>query len=363
MHGSVCSPVLRTERARHVKSWYNDGMKKKLLAVVAGAWMASAVCCAAGPKIIFDTDMYTDFDDVGAMAVLHALADAGECEILGTVVCTRGAPSLAMVEVINDFYGRASLPVGAPKEIGVGPHQEPSVVRQGSYEIYADYTKSHPAVRHPSSDMAPDANETYRRILAAQPDNSVTILTVGFLTNLRRLLETKGDAISPLDGKALVAKKVKVWYAMACKFPDGYEYNSGRDAESSKIVLRDWPTPVYFLDFNYGVEVKCGVPASKLTDSENPVRDVVRRALVKYREPETGHPSWDQVTTLAAVRGAERYFGVERGRFTIVNEKGVNHWTPDANGLHRVLTVKTPKAEVGRIVDELMARRPVTVKK
>lgn len=332
-------------------------MKKS---VVAAAMMALAgVVCADRPKIIFDTDMYTDFDDVGAMAVLHALADAGECEILGTVVCTRGAPSLAMVEVVNDYYGRASLPVGAPKEIGVGPHQEPNVVRQGSYEIYADYTKGHPAVRHPSSDTAPDANETYRRILASQPDNSVTILTVGFLTNLRRLLETKGDAISPLDGKALVAKKVKVWYAMACKFPDGYEYNSGRDAESSKIVLRDWPTPVYFLDFNYGVEVKCGVPASKLDDAVNPVRDVVRRALVKYREPETGHPSWDQVTVLAAVRGPDSYFGTERGRFAIVNEKGVNHWTPDAGGLHRVLTVKTPKAEVGRIVDELMARRPV----
>lgn len=43
---------------------------------------------AAVPKVIFDTDMYTDFDDVGALAVLHTLADAGECEILGSVVCT-----------------------------------------------------------------------------------------------------------------------------------------------------------------------------------------------------------------------------------------------------------------------------------
>ena len=40
-------------------------------------------------KIIFDTDMLTDFDDVGALACLHALADAGECEILATVSCRR----------------------------------------------------------------------------------------------------------------------------------------------------------------------------------------------------------------------------------------------------------------------------------
>lgn len=335
-------------------------MKTVKLLVVAGVWMAAAVCSAAGPKIIFDTDMYIDYDDVGAMAALHALADAGECEILGTVVCTRGTPSLAMAEIINDYYGRASLPVGAPKGIGVGSQLEPKVVDQAIYKIYADYAKSHPAVRHPSSDTAPDANETYRRILASQPDNSVTILSVGFLTNLRRLLETKGDAISPLDGKALVAKKVKAWYAMACWYKDGWEFNSGRDAESSKIVFRDWPTPVYFVDFNYGEEVKCGVPVSRLTDAVNPVRDIFKRALPSYGEATRGHSAWDQVTVLAAVRGHDRYFGTVRGRFSIVDEKGRNHWEADPNGQHYVLTVKTPQAEVGRIIDELMARRPAS---
>jgi hypothetical protein len=32
-------------------------------------------------KIIFDTDMHTDCDDAGALAILHTLADKGECEI------------------------------------------------------------------------------------------------------------------------------------------------------------------------------------------------------------------------------------------------------------------------------------------
>ena len=50
-----------------------------------------ALCCAAcAPKkqpvsLIFDTDMAPDYDDVGAMAVLHALADSGEVDILATV--------------------------------------------------------------------------------------------------------------------------------------------------------------------------------------------------------------------------------------------------------------------------------------
>ena len=70
-------------------------------------------------KVIFDTDMITDFDDVGALACLHALADAGECEILATVSSTRGNASVGAVEVINRYYGRADLPVGAPKGMGV----------------------------------------------------------------------------------------------------------------------------------------------------------------------------------------------------------------------------------------------------
>ena len=47
----------------------------------------------------------------------------------------------------------------------------------------------------PTGDQAPDANETYRKLLAAAPDKSVTVVTVGFTTNLRRLLETKADAL------------------------------------------------------------------------------------------------------------------------------------------------------------------------
>lgn len=80
------------------------------LLVLAFAYSASA----APVKIIFDTDMITDFDDVGALACLHALADAGECEILATVSSTRGNASVGAIEVINHYYGRSDLPVGAP---------------------------------------------------------------------------------------------------------------------------------------------------------------------------------------------------------------------------------------------------------
>ena len=84
-----------------------------MCAVCLGAWLH-----AEPVKVIFDTDMYTDFDDVGALACLHALADEGKCEILATVSSTRGTPSVGVCQAINAWYGRGDIPVGAPRESG-----------------------------------------------------------------------------------------------------------------------------------------------------------------------------------------------------------------------------------------------------
>ena len=84
-------------------------MKKSVLALCLG------FLCSAGQgspvKVIFDTDMYTDFDDVGALACLHALADQRECEILATLTNTRDCYSVAVCEIVNAYYGRPGIPV------------------------------------------------------------------------------------------------------------------------------------------------------------------------------------------------------------------------------------------------------------
>jgi len=63
----------------------------------------STLSLFAKTKIIFDTDIDTDCDDAGALAVLHALADNGEAEILATVVSTRYPYSAPCVEAINRY--------------------------------------------------------------------------------------------------------------------------------------------------------------------------------------------------------------------------------------------------------------------
>ena len=337
-------------------------------------------------KIIFDTDMLTDFDDVGALACLHALADAGECEILATISSTRGNASVGAVEVINHYYGRGDLPVGSPKGMGViGAHAGAKVKvdpkaplggrtgGDGGHYKYRKLLADYPGwYRYADSDDAPDANEVYRRVLAAQPDGSVVICSVGFITNMRRLLETKPDAISPLDGKALVAKKVKKWVAMACRYPDGKEYNSMWDHESSRIAFENWPTPIIFSDWQYGRDCFAGRAVAEMNIERSPVKDVfagnipsrdeVRKDSHKWLRSAFGmggRAAWDESAVLVAVRGIEPYFNAERGKYRMVGDKGADEWAPDAeNGPHIRITERMSKAEVARVIDELMTRKP-----
>ena len=153
---------------------------RTLVALMVAAF---AVCAFAAEspvrepaKVIFDTDMLTDYDDIGAIAVLHALADAGECEILATVSSTRGNSSVAVCEAVNAWYGRPDIPVGCVRGIGVGGSPETGDGNgHGKFrEIAAKYARF---VKHPDSSQAPDALEVYRQVLSAQPDGSVTVCT------------------------------------------------------------------------------------------------------------------------------------------------------------------------------------------
>ena len=317
---------------------------------------SAAIYAGGRARIIFDTDMGGDYDDIGALAVLNALADAGECEILGVVSSTRHSPALGMCEIVNAHYGRTNVLMGACREIGVSVERDMNGVCRIFKEMVAERRSS---LRYPLTEAAGDANEVYRRILASQSDGSVTLCTVGFTTNVRRLLETKGDDISPLSGRELVAKKVKAWYQMGGVLPKGLECNLRMDAKSSSIALRDFPRPVYLVDFNLGVDVYTGLPVAGLGIENGPVSEAFIRCFTVWNERRRGRPSWDEITVLAAVRGWENDFTLESGTMTVDPASGSNFWVKAEGGKHNVLVEKTPKAKLREIIDELMAREPL----
>ena len=295
-------------------------------------------------KVIFDTDMYTDFDDAGALACLHALADAGECEILATVANTRESMSVAMCEIVNAYYGRPDIPVGCVKGLGLGNDRD----KMHDQRYGAAVRKYARWVKHLNSDDAPDAADVYRKVLSAQPDNSVVICSVGFLSNMRKLMETDRE---------LVARKVKRWVAMACSYPKGREYNSMKDWESSKIALERWPTPIVFTDFQYGRDCYAGRALAESSVEGNPVADVFRQNVASCNGA-AGRSAWDETAVLIAVRGIEPYFGCERGTYRMVGNEGEDEWRPDPASRDCRVTEAISKAEIGRVLDHLMLQSP-----
>src|ERR1700712_1501125 len=177
-------------------------------------------CCAVSVSaqiphktvhIIFDSDMGPDYDDAGAIAILHALADKGEANILATMASTKYEGVAGVLNVFNIYFNRPNIPVGVPKG---------NALDYRDFQHWTDTLIARYPHKIKTNDEAQDAVTLYRKILASQPDKSVTIVTVGFLTNLSNLLNTTADKYSKLDGKQLVEKKVKLLVCMGGKFPE-----------------------------------------------------------------------------------------------------------------------------------------------
>ncbi len=298
--------------------------------------------------ILFDTDCGPDYDDVGAMAMLHAFADRGEARILATVSSNLHPLVGPSIDVLNTYFGRPDLPIGAPKTAGVN---------LDASQKWPDTLAARYPHRLKATADAPDAVAVYRRLLAAQPDTSVTVVTVGFLTNVRNLLASGPDSLSPLDGKALVKRKVKQWVAMAGKFPDGKEFNIEKDAAASQAAIDGWPTPIVFSGFEIGEKVKTGLRLIKEGDSGSPVRHVFALSIPMSKEDQQGRMSWDQTAVLVAVRGAAPFYDTQRGRF-ITRADGSNGWQDDPNGPHTRLVQKMAPDSVAREIETLMMHRP-----
>jgi len=300
-------------------------------------------------KIIFDSDLGPDYDDVGALAFLHAMADSGKAEILATLSSNKHELVVPSIEIINTYFNRPDLPLGAPKGDGAS---------MGSSQHWADsIVAKYPHITRSTSD-APDAVSVYRKILQGQPDGSVTIITVGFLTNLGNLLKSTADENSPLTGKELVEKKVKKLVSMAGWFPKGKEFNIYIDSTASKYVFENWPGEVIFTGFEIGRDIFTGLRLMNSPAMNSPVKDVFRISIPFSSEDSNGRMSWDETAVLIGVYGTEGFFDTRRGTI-LINTDGSNEWKDDPSGKHMYVIQKMPVQEITRFIEDRMMHIPV----
>jgi len=221
---------------------------------------------ASGPLVILDTDYRSDVDDVGALAMMHALQDRGEGTLIGVIGTTSGPNIAASIDAVNTYYGRSTIPVGLVTD--------PPSPTPGS----DDFT---PALANPlryasqqTNASAPDSTALYRQLLNQAPDNSVKIVVVGGQTAVSRLLDSpandNNDGIN-LTGKQLIASKVSQLVVMGGRFSSGNksEFNINLDVTSANNVANNWPSPVVYSGFEVGVNVKTG--AGLTNQKTNPV--------------------------------------------------------------------------------------------
>ncbi len=300
-----------------------------------------------GPvRVILDTGIGAGVDDLGALAVLHALADAGEAEILAVMVSAGGDGAAgAAVDAVNTYYGRPDLPIG----VVAGP--APSEPPRYTAELAAGFP----------NDLvdAPAAVDLYRQVLSGQPDGSVTIVSVGFLTNLADLLASPGDETSPSAGGRLVESKVARLVAMGGAYPessallDSPEFNFARDAPAAQRVATDWPTPVVFSGFEVGNSILTGAVLQADAPAQDPVREGYRLWGV-----EGNQGSFDLTAVLAAIRGtANGSFEVCTGR-NIVGADGATTWEHREGARQGYLRTVAPTDQIARVLDDLLTAPP-----
>jgi inosine-uridine nucleoside N-ribohydrolase len=324
---------------------------KRILSFAFAALLAVS-CANSGQKnepapdvvnLIVETDIGNDVDDALAMDMVYKYLDEGRINLLAVNINKEGLAPAEFVDILNTWYGHPDIPIGI---IRGGADCEDDAVNYAKAVVQMADASGAPAFARTLKDYdsLPDAHKLYRKILSEAEDSSVVIASVGFSTNLIRLLDTAPDEFSPLSGRDLVAAKVKTLVTMAGNFedPDFHEYNVVKDVPAAKVIFEQWPTPVVTTPYEVGAKIN--YPASSIENDFGwaPLHPVVE-AYKSYLPMPYDRPTWDLTAILYAVEGDGMFTVSPEGDIT-VTDQGSTLFSEDGNGTRRYLSVSDEQA-------------------
>jgi len=159
-------------------------------------------------KVIFDTDMNHDVDDLGAQAMVLNMEKAGRFDIVA-MGASEAQNQVRVIDAINEAYGRGNIPIGKQDYNWIRSNSDVPGWH-GNYSS-SEWTKSF--LSQTSHNINPGntdfAVNVYKRALEGAPDKSVVILTMGQLSNVYQLMKKH---------PSLVERKVKLMVSMAGDF-------------------------------------------------------------------------------------------------------------------------------------------------
>ncbi len=288
------------------------------------------------PLIILDADLGSSTDDLFAMEMLYNYERQGRCRLLGVIVDREGVGCAATADVMNTYWGRGDLPVGVERD---GIKHSKVFTDYQSLHLVTD-EQGHPLFRRSVGDYSalPDGWRLYRQLLAAQPDGSVSICSVGFVTTLSHLLKSEPDEFSLLSGIELVRRKVKSLYIMGGVFGDSKEpeYNFGQGMDFALDFFRLWLADVSIQfssnDVGDGISYLQQQVLDDLAwaDDRHPVKYIYSH----YYHDDGGQRMWDVLPVIQAVEGDHLFTFSPWGTVTLTPAVETL-FAPSATGRHR----------------------------
>lgn len=316
-------------------------IKCLMLACIAAFFMTLFSSCTGenirplgytgAPLVILDTDLGSSTDDLFSMQMLYRYHDKGRCKLLGVVVDRMGENNAAIADVMNTYFGHPSIPIGLERSGVANPQVWIDYSGLPDYRN-ADGTRMFGRTLSDYSTL-PDGWKLYRKLLAEQPDHSVSIVSTGFVTALAQLLESEGDGYSPLNGVELVRQKVKCAYVMGGVFSEEVEpdYNFMQAIDFSIRFFRLWPKDVDMVfspgEVGDAIEYK---PETVIGDiswtNVHPIKQVYMKCNC-----DTGQKMWDPLAVIQAVLGDELFKLSERGEVRLT-PNGETIFTANSQG-------------------------------
>jgi len=291
---------------------------------------------AAIPTIL-DTDIGGDIDDLGTLAVLHALANRDAITIAGVMSCTWRSAALGAIDAVNTFYNRPDIPVGRPKRN----------ISYSSEYFYAEYLDKEWPHDQPDPQTAPYAVDLYRKILAEAEDNSVLIVSVGGMCNFYDLVLSEPDTYSKLSGPDLFNKKVLRFVVMGGKYPcenslcgeaNLASANSCYNA-ASKTVVEKVSAPIIFSGMELGLHgYMTGTRLNELPDD-----NIVKDGYIFFCKNPPSYMTWlgipsnsivkaatfDQSALIGGVWPDSSFFTRVTYGYNLIDDGGRNGWRTD----------------------------------
>nr|POE85592.1 hypothetical protein CFP56_43909 [Quercus suber] len=328
---------------------------------------ASAHTIPTPRPIIIDTDIFSDVDDVGALAIANILHNRGLADLKGVIINTESQyGALAASVTIPPL---ATLPSKIPfLFLTIVPPPPPPSPSEYATKLAHNFPRALGA-----ASQTPDPLTLYRTLLSASP-GGLHLISIGFLANLAALLASPPDHISTLSGAQLLRRKVRALTVMGGAYPGGWEYNfsGGGDARAAAAVLADWPAevPITFAGLELGASVISGSLLAGTAPEDSPVRAAYEWYVGRCG---TARESWDLVAVLYGVLGLERTrwealglqplfrYGNVEGHNSIVDTEGRNEWVFDGKvgGQHWLeLAEGMEAASVASVLDEFLAQGP-----